>query len=128
MLAVNIAFVRETGGISQVFTASHLGFSKIPNAFTTVKDRMLSVDPSLDTSQGVGVFFDNPHVVETGKDTNTKLTHRKDALVDWICYSPRCCPWGEIKGVWIRGSRAPVIASCDDNIPLDFNFLTNHWA
>lgn len=27
----------------------------------------MKIDPGLDTSQGVGVFFDNPKVVETGR-------------------------------------------------------------
>lgn len=27
----------------------------------------MKIDPQLDTSQGVGVFFDDPKVVETGR-------------------------------------------------------------
>lgn len=43
-----------------------LGFSKLPLALDTVKEKMLSVDTDLDTSNGVGIFFDDPREVEHG--------------------------------------------------------------
>eukprot|EP01126_Amoeba_proteus_P001731 TRINITY_DN10524_c0_g1_i1.p1 TRINITY_DN10524_c0_g1~~TRINITY_DN10524_c0_g1_i1.p1 ORF type:complete len:143 (-),score=29.98 TRINITY_DN10524_c0_g1_i1:140-568(-) len=48
-----ITYVREKGA-----------FTKIPNAFTHVKEKLISIYPGFNTSEGVGVFFDNPDVVQ----------------------------------------------------------------